>query len=87
MASGRHAVGGGDRERVGAAAARRGCAGQRGRAVAVVHERHARGQRPVSVSAEAGKPVVVTVNVPGVPVVECRGVIAGDRRRLAPPSA
>ena len=66
---GEHAVGGGDRQRVGAAGARRGRAGERGRAVAVVHEGHARGQRPVSLSAGVGNPVVVTVNVPGVPVV------------------
>ena len=41
-----HAVGGGDGQRVGAAGARRGSAGESGGAVAVVHEGHARGQRP-----------------------------------------
>ena len=44
---GSHAVGGGDGQRVGAAGARRGRAGQGGRAVAVVDEGHAGGQAPV----------------------------------------
>ena len=45
VASVPHAVVGGDRERVGAAGARVGRAGQGGGAVAVVHESHAPGQR------------------------------------------
>ena len=57
-------------------------AAERGRPVAVVGERHAAGQGPVSVSAGVGKPVVVTVKLPAVPVVKVVLVRAGDRRRL-----
>ncbi len=64
------AVGGGDRQRVGAAGTRRGRAGERGGAVAVVHEGHARGQRTcLGQRGRVGNPVVVTVNVPAVPGV------------------
>ena len=69
VASGVDAVGGGDGHGVGAAGARRRRAGEGGGAVAVVHEGDARGQRPVSVSAAVGNPVVVTVNVPACPSV------------------
>ena len=80
---GDHAVGGGDGERVGAAGAGGGRAGQRGGAVAVVDEASRRGAGPRSRSGPAvGKPVVVTVNVPGVPAVNVVLVGAGDRRRL-----
>ena len=62
VASGCHAVGGGDREAVGAAGARGGGAGEGGGAVAVVDEGHAAGSAPVSLRRRrSGMPVVVTV--------------------------
>ena len=65
----RHTIGGRDDERVDAAAADVRRARQRGRAVAVVHEGHAAGQRAaLADAASAGKlGPVVTVKLPSVP--------------------
>ena len=67
VASGADAVGGGERERIGAAGARRR------RAAEHVPCRRCKvtplGSAPVSLSAGVGKPVAVTVNVPAVPTV------------------
>ena len=69
VASGCHAVGGGDRQRIGAAGARAGCRRAwrcRRRCPKVTPA----GSAPVSLSAGVGTPVVVTVKVPGVPTVK-----------------
>ena len=76
------AVGRGERQRVGAAGAGRRRAAERAGTVAVVDERDAGRQGGAArASASApGSPVVVTVNVPGVPtvkVVAAALVIAG----------
>ncbi len=81
-------VGGGDRERVGAAGSGRRRAGERGGAVAVVDEGHtARKVAPPSERDGSGVPVVVTVKVPAVPTVKVVCVGAGYRRGAGRPSA
>src|SRR5271155_3499125 len=59
----------GDLEGVGLGRTRGRCARQRRRAVAVVDEGQARGQRARKGQRRRREPVVVTLNVPALPVV------------------
>ena len=69
VASERNAVGGGDHECVRAESIHVRSTGEGRLAVAVVNERHAHRQCTGSLTADVGNPVVVTVKMPIVPVV------------------